>query len=1009
MSDSKQACWPGWETVRLIGRGSFGEVYEIQRQVFNTTEKAALKMISLPQNRSDIDEMYSDGYDDASITSTFQSHLESIVAEYSMMRKMKGCANIVNCDDIRFEKQSNGIGWDIYIKMELLQPIVQTLPKEIPEETVIKLGQDMCAALELCKKHGIIHRDIKPQNIFLSEHGDYKLGDFGIAKTVEKTMGGTKIGTYKYMAPEVYNNQPYGAAVDIYSLGLVMYWLLNKRRMPFMPLPPEKLTAGMDDESRHRRFSGEPLPPPATGSDELKRIVLKACAFDPKERYSTAAEMLDDLNRLADIPVFPPDPPLPPTFPPEEFPQDPPLPPDPPQPPVPPVPKPPKDGPGRVPVLLGIVAGLVALVVIIILLFRGCGTEDPKIDSADGQTEPSSSVQTTEEAYRMKLNTDRLSVFEGATATLEVSGIPENANVKWSSSDKAVAKVDSDGEINGIGVGVATITATWVHNGETYEVSAEVTVTSAGVTLSEYTIKDFYIGETRQLVATTSPADGKVEWKSGNSAVVTIGTDGTVTAVGEGSATITVTFGEYTESCSVIVAKPAVVLSEDTAKLYIGDKTSLQATTKPAGLSVSWSSDNTGVATVSDGTVQAVSAGTAKISAKINHQGNTYESICTVTVLPPSIDIDNGSVSLLPGETKTLSVSTEPVGMDVSWSSSNASVATVSGGKITAVGAGSATITAQITYAGKTYKDSCSVTVGSPSISLSANWMSLAIGQTADLRASTTPSGASVSWSSSNTSVATVSGGKVKAVASGNATITATITVGGKSYSATCSVTVTEPTISVTSSSGTITYAEREQDRESCTLTADVTPDGGKITWSSSDGSVATVSGSGTTAKVTAVSSGSATITATYSIGGRTVTDSCTIKVSKAASRIKVTGFNYPSSATINGFWCSGTLSSNYQLTRIECSGYAHSNALNITTSTVIGDTYTFGPSVYECDLSTLTNFFVSQIDNIYGVYASIANIFGADNSVDMMIEYVAYDSTGVSTTVTVYATVYDD
>ena len=1003
MSDSKQACWPGWETVRLIGRGSFGEVYEIQRQVFNTTEKAALKMISLPQNRSDIDEMYSDGYDDASITSTFQSHLESIVAEYSMMRKMKGCANIVNCDDIRFEKQSNGIGWDIYIKMELLQPIVQTLPKEIPEETVIKLGQDMCAALELCKKHGIIHRDIKPQNIFLSEHGDYKLGDFGIAKTVEKTMGGTKIGTYKYMAPEVYNNQPYGAAVDIYSLGLVMYWLLNKRRMPFMPLPPEKLTAGMDDESRHRRFSGEPLPPPATGSDELKRIVLKACAFDPKERYSTAAEMLDDLNRLAGVVII------------DEFIEfveienrkeekeikgeerkteeentnnD--------------------KGP-RKSVIIGILAGLVALVVIIILLFRGCGTEDPKIDSADGQTEPSSSVQTTEEAYRMKLNTDRLSVFEGATATLEVSGIPENANVKWSSSDKAVAKVDSDGEISGIGVGVATITATWVHNGETYEVSAEVAVTSAGVTLSEYTIKDFYIGETRQLVATTSPADGKVEWKSGNAAVVTIGTDGTVTAVGEGSAIITVTFGEYTESCSVIVAKPAVVLSEDTAKLYIGDKTSLQATTKPAGLTVSWSSDNTGVATVSDGTVQAVSAGTAKISAKINHQGNTYESICTVTVLPPSIDIDNGSVSLLPGETKTLSVSTEPVGMDVSWSSSNASVATVSGGKITAVGAGSATITAQINYAGKTYKDSCSVTVGSPSISLSANWMSLAIGQTADLRASTTPSGASVSWSSSNTSVATVSGGKVKAVASGNATITATITVGGKSYSATCSVTVTEPTISVTSSSDTITYAEREQDRGTCTLTADVTPDGGKITWSSSDGSIATVSGDGTSAKVTAVSSGSATITATYSIGGRTVTDSCTIKVSKAASSIKVTGFNYPSSATINGFWCSGTLSSNYQLTRINCSGYAHSNALNITTPTVTGDTYSFGPGVYECDLSTLTNFFVSQIDSIYGVYATLANILLQDNSVDMVINYVAYDSTGASTTVTVYATVYDD
>ena len=88
--DFKNISWPGWETVRLIGRGSFGAVYEIERKVFDETEKAALKVISIPQNSGDIDDMYSDGYDEESITSTFQSHLKSIVAEYSLMRKMNG-------------------------------------------------------------------------------------------------------------------------------------------------------------------------------------------------------------------------------------------------------------------------------------------------------------------------------------------------------------------------------------------------------------------------------------------------------------------------------------------------------------------------------------------------------------------------------------------------------------------------------------------------------------------------------------------------------------------------------------------------------------------------------------------------------------------------------------------------------------------------------------------------------------------------------------------------------
>ena len=90
MNDKNTPFWPGWETVKLIGRGSFGAVYEIQRDVLGDVEKAALKVISIPQHESDIDEMYSDGYDDESITSTFQNHLKSIVAEYSLMRKMNG-------------------------------------------------------------------------------------------------------------------------------------------------------------------------------------------------------------------------------------------------------------------------------------------------------------------------------------------------------------------------------------------------------------------------------------------------------------------------------------------------------------------------------------------------------------------------------------------------------------------------------------------------------------------------------------------------------------------------------------------------------------------------------------------------------------------------------------------------------------------------------------------------------------------------------------------------------
>ena len=287
--------WPGWSVVRLIGRGGFGAVYEIQRDVLGETERAALKVITIPENSADIEDLRVEGYDNESITMRFQSYLADFVKEYSTMAKMKGHPNVVYCDDVKYVQHDDGIGWDIYIKMELLTPIMKCLDRVESESAIIDLGIAMCNALALCKERNIVHRDIKPQNIFISQDGTFKLGDFGIAKTAERTTSGTKIGTYKYMAPEVYNNRPYGPAADQYSLGLVMYWLLNDRRTPFSP---KKATASEEDMARKRRFDGEQIPAPAHGSKQLQAIVLKACSYDPKQRYASASDMLNALQAL---------------------------------------------------------------------------------------------------------------------------------------------------------------------------------------------------------------------------------------------------------------------------------------------------------------------------------------------------------------------------------------------------------------------------------------------------------------------------------------------------------------------------------------------------------------------------------------------------------------------------------------------------------------------------------------------------------------------------------------
>ena len=299
MSSTEKHSWPEWETVRLIGRGSFGAVYEIQRKIRGRVEHAALKVISIPRDENEIRELKADGYDDESITQYFADSRERIEDEYAMMADLKGHSNVVYCDDIRTVQHDNGFGWDIYIKMELLNPLKISLGSNVADAQVIKLGMDICDALKLCEELNIVHRDIKPENIFISRNGSFKLGDFGIAKTMEGTTGGTKTGTYDYMAPEVYNNRPYHTQADIYSLGLVMYWLLNNRTAPFLPQSSKRPTPSAKAAARDRRFSGERIPAPKNGSEELQKIVLKACAFDPKDRYQSAREMREALARLA--------------------------------------------------------------------------------------------------------------------------------------------------------------------------------------------------------------------------------------------------------------------------------------------------------------------------------------------------------------------------------------------------------------------------------------------------------------------------------------------------------------------------------------------------------------------------------------------------------------------------------------------------------------------------------------------------------------------------------------
>lgn len=652
---------PGWEILEPpIGTGGFSTVYEIVRvDKFGMEEHAALKVISVPENKSDIEAFRDDGLDDKSITAYFKTQVDDISREFLLLSDMKGNSHIVSYEDHQIVQHDHDPGWDILIRMELLASLTDYYRANfagtaIDETTVIKIGVDLCRALELCERKKIIHRDIKPQNIFVNRNGDFKLGDFGIARVSDHTTRATKAGTYTYMAPEVYQNRGYNAKVDQYSLGLVLYWLLNERRMPFAP--PDVPTAESNSIALQRRMSGEPLPAPLHGSPELKRIVLRACAFNPNERFSSPMELRLALELIAHGGL-------------EHW------------------------RPGVVPAGLGrsrrqarqpeqqsgatvgkytcsrqaeettqsfysraetvgkdepyrqlrrpkkkkkrwlipAVCGAAVLVIAAgcilgILLYRQAlqtKTVDPAIppEPAPIPEEPNPLPEEPVVLESISMSEQALTLFVGREAQLSLSAVPEEYPLDgsvWSSSDPAVAEVDESGLVAAKRAGETEITA----EKDGKSAVCRVTVRDqkiTGITLDSSGAKtEYFVGEAFDETGLRA----LLQYNTGDEETVTSGFTGELDSSAAGSASVTVYYGgELAGSYSVTVKNAEVssirIVTLPTTALTEGESLSLN------GLEIE--------VTYTDGSVKNVYAGDSALSCSPTTFSSTGEQTVTVS------------------------------------------------------------------------------------------------------------------------------------------------------------------------------------------------------------------------------------------------------------------------------------------------------------------------------------------------------------------------------------------
>lgn len=376
------------------------------------------------------------------------------------------------------------------------------------------------------------------------------------------------------------------------------------------------------------------------------------------------------------------------------------------------------------------------------------------------------------------LNTKEIEVRKGTVFWLNATCLPENADNKlcaWTTSDKDVCTVDNDGKVTAVGSGTCNIVVTNVDTGISDYCVVTVTQPVTGITLnSDY--QSMWVGSKYAIIPNVQPVDAdnkKVTYQSSDTSVATVDADGVVTAVKGGTCVIIVTTDELQLKASVTIDVKEYVssikLSENNKYLNIGATGTLTATVgsdTATNKAIVWSSSNSGVCAVVDGTLYGMYPGVAVITATAA-DGSGVSDTCIVNVVNPvtSVSIEPEEVRILVGDYYKLKANVEPADATVQelrWESSDESIATVdSDGEVLGIAVGKCRITAYSTD-GNEVKGSCSVYV-SPvvkisSLKINSSEITMLVGKTRKLSSYVTPTNTteSVNWYSTDTSIVAV-------------------------------------------------------------------------------------------------------------------------------------------------------------------------------------------------------------------------------------------------------------
>jgi len=260
-----------YEIIEELGKGGMGKVYRVEDRKIK--EEVALKLIN-PEIASD------------------KKTIERFSNELKVARKIAH-RNVCRMFDLGEEKGMHYITME-YVRGEDLKSMIR-MTGQLGLGTTINIAKQVCEGLTEAHRLGVVHRDLKPQNIMIDKEGNARIMDFGIARSLEAkriTGAGVIIGTPEYMSPEQVEGKEVDCRSDIYSLGVILYEMVTGQ-LPFEGDTPLSIAMKHKSEAPpNPKWQNAQIP------DSLSGVILRCMEKDREKRYKNSEELLSELSKI---------------------------------------------------------------------------------------------------------------------------------------------------------------------------------------------------------------------------------------------------------------------------------------------------------------------------------------------------------------------------------------------------------------------------------------------------------------------------------------------------------------------------------------------------------------------------------------------------------------------------------------------------------------------------------------------------------------------------------------